>query len=124
MRKKQSIVQLNNEFIQNENQRLRFEEEEISKRHRFIGFIMVIIVFLFILPTYNLMSSYVDLQEKKENVVQLKKDVEELTEQMKAKKALAEQLKNEEFILKYARAKYYYIRDGEVVYSTPELLPK
>lgn len=124
MNKKPSVVQLNNEFIQNENQRLRFEEEEIRKRHRFIGFIMVIIVLLFILPTYNLMSSYVDLQKKKENIVQLHKDVKELTEQMKDKKALAEQLKNEEFILKYARAKYYYIRDGEVVYSTPELLPK
>lgn len=124
MSKKPSVVQLNNDFIQNENQRRRYEEEELSKRHRFIGIIMVIIVLLFVLPTYNLISSYVDLQEKKATIVQLKDDVEDLTKQMNEKQALAKQLKNEDFILKYARAKYYYIRDGEVVYSTPDLLPK
>lgn len=124
MSKKPSVVQLNNDFIQNENQRRRYEEEEISKRHRFIGYIMVIVVFLFILPTYNLVSSYMDLQEKKANIVQLNKDVEQLKKDTEAKQTLAEQLKDEDFILKYARAKYFYIRDGETVYSTPDLLPK
>lgn len=124
MSKKPSIVQLNNDFIQNENQRRLYEEEEDSKRNRFIGYVMIIVVLLFILPTYNLISNYCDLQEKKESIVKLQKEVEDVTEQMTAKQTLAKQLKNDEFLLKYARAKYYYIRDGEVVYSTPDLLPK
>lgn len=124
MNKKSSVVQLNNEFIQNEAQRRRYKEEEDRKRHRFIAYVMVIIMLLFILPTFNLVSSYVKLQDKKEEVIALKQQLEQLAEDTKAKQTLAEQLKDEEFILKYARAKYYYSREGEVVYSTPDLLPK
>lgn len=42
----------------------------------------------------------------------------------RVKKKLAEQLKNDDFVKKYARAKYYLSREGEVIYPVPGLLPK
>ena len=55
--KNPSIVQLNNHYINEENLKKRFEEEEIQKRNRFMGWILVSMMFLFILPAYNLVKS-------------------------------------------------------------------
>ncbi|HEP2211470.1 TPA: septum formation initiator family protein, partial [Streptococcus pyogenes] len=49
--KKPSIVQLNNHYIKKENLKKKFEEEESQKRNRFMGWILVSMMFLFILPT-------------------------------------------------------------------------
>lgn len=122
--KKPSIVQLNNHYINEENLKKRFEEEEIQKRNRFMGWILVSMMFLFILPTYNLVKSYVDFEKQNQQVIKLQKEYEALEKNTKSEKKLAEQLKNDDFVKKYARAKYYLSREGEVIYPVPELLPK
>lgn len=122
--KKSSVVQLNNHYINEENLKKRFEEEEIQKRNRFMGWILVSMMFLFILPTYNLVKSYVGFEKQNEQVVKLQKEYDSLNKSTKAEKELAKRLKNEEFVKKYARAKYYLSREGEVIYPVPGLLPK
>lgn len=122
--KKPSIVQLNNHYINEENLKKRFEEEEIQKRNRFMGWILVSMMFLFILPTYNLVKSYVDFEKQNQQVIKLQKEYEALEKTQRVKKKLAEQLKNDDFVKKYARAKYYLSREGEVIYPVPGLLPK
>ena len=49
-----NIVQLNNSFIQNEHQRRRYLMKERQKRNRFMGWVLILMILLFILPTYNL----------------------------------------------------------------------
>ncbi|MGT2933609.1 FtsB family cell division protein [Streptococcus catagoni] len=122
--KKSSIVQLNNQFINQENSKKRFEEEENQKRNRFMGWILVIVMFLFILPTYNLVKSYIGLKEQNQQVIKLQKEYKELEKKTNSEKKLAKQLKNEDFVKKYARAKYYLSREGEFIYPIPGLLPK
>lgn len=73
--KKPSIVQLNNHYIKKENLKKKFEEEESQKRNRFMGWILVSMMFLFILPTYNLVKSYVDFEKQNQQVVKLKKSI-------------------------------------------------
>ena len=41
-----------------------------------------------------------------------------------SQKAFANKLKNEEYAAKYARAKYYYSKKGEYIYTIPGLLPQ
>ncbi|AAK33153.1 TPA: septum formation initiator family protein [Streptococcus pyogenes] len=122
--KKPSIVQLNNHYIKKENLKKKFEEEESQKRNRFMGWILVSMMFLFILPTYNLVKSYVDFEKQNQQVVKLKKEYNELSESTKKEKQLAERLKDDNFVKKYARAKYYLSREGEMIYPIPGLLPK
>ncbi|HHJ4987458.1 TPA: septum formation initiator family protein [Streptococcus pyogenes] len=122
--KKPSIVQLNNHYIKKENLKKKFEEEESQKRNRFMGWILVSIMFLFILPTYNLVKSYVDFEKQNQQVVKLKKEYNELSKSTKKEKQLAERLKDDNFVKKYARAKYYLSREGEMIYPIPGLLPK
>ena len=49
-----NIVQLNNSFIQNETKRRRYLMKERQKRNRFMGWVLILMILLFILPTYNL----------------------------------------------------------------------
>ncbi|HFZ7269531.1 TPA: septum formation initiator family protein [Streptococcus pyogenes] len=122
--KKPSIVQLNNHYIKKENLKKKFEEEESQKRNRFMGWILVSMMFLFILPTYNLVKSYVDFEKQNQQVVKLKKEYNELSKSTKKEKQLAERLKDDNFVKKYARVKYYLSREGEMIYPIPGLLPK
>lgn len=84
--KKPSIVQLNNHYINEETLKKRFEEEEIQKRNRFMGWILVSMMFLFILPTYNLVKSYVDFEKQNQQVIKLQKEYEALEKNTKSEK--------------------------------------
>lgn len=122
--KKPKIVQINNQFIQDEGLKQRYQAEETKKRNRFLGMTMVLIVLLFILPTYNMMANFIKLQEKKAEIVTLQKAYEDLEGETAKQQELARRLQNDEYVEKYARAKYYYSLEGEVVYLLPDLLPK
>ena len=52
-----NIVQINNRCIQDENQRRRYLDEERRKRNRFMGWVLILVMLLFILPAYNLYQS-------------------------------------------------------------------
>ena len=122
--KKPNVVQLNNHYIKDEKLKRRYELEENAKRHRFMSGLLLIVMLLFILPTYNLISSYHKLQEKKDRVIQLKKDYQSISKDVEDKKKLADSLKDNDFAAKYARAKYYYSKEGEMIFPVPDLLPK
>ncbi|MGT2776297.1 septum formation initiator family protein [Streptococcus hyovaginalis] len=122
--KKPNVVQLNNDYIKDEKLKRRYEIEENAKRHRFMGWLLLLVMLLFILPTYNLISSYHNLQDKKARVIQLKKDYQSVSQEVKDKKELANSLKDNDFAAKYARAKYYYSKKGELIFPVPNLLPK
>jgi cell division protein DivIC len=65
---KSNILQLNNSFIQSERQKNQHFHEERQRKNRFMGAILVLVIFLFILPTYNLVQSYGKLQEKRKEI--------------------------------------------------------
>src|SRR5699024_11836309 len=87
---KPNIVQLNNQYINDENTKKRYVEEENRKRNRFMGWILIVVMLLFILPTYNLVKSYQTLQERKEQVVSLQKSYDKLVVETDAEKLLAD----------------------------------
>ncbi len=81
-----NIVQMNNRYIQDEHQRQKYQNEERKKQNRFMGWVLILIILLFILPTYNLAQSYQTLQKRKQQ--------------------------------------YSFSKDGEYIYTIPNLLPK
>lgn len=121
---KPTIVQLNNQYIQDETIKKRYEAEENRKRNRFMGWILIVVMLLFILPTYNLVKSYQTLQDRKAKIVSLQKNYDNLVVATDAEQVLAKRLKDNTYVEKYARAKYYLSRSGETIYPLPNLLPK
>ena len=115
---------MNNSFIQNEHQRRRYLMKERQKRNRFMGWVLILVILLFILPTFNLIQSYQNLLERRSQLTHLQKKYEEISNEKESQKAFANKLKDEEYAAKYARAKYYYSKQGERVYTIPGLLPQ
>lgn len=119
-----NIVQMNNRYIQDEHQRRKYQNEERKKQNRFMGWVLILIILLFILPTYNLAQSYQTLQKRKQQYVQLQEQYQQTLEEKEYQKEIVEKLKDDEYAAKYARAKYSFSKDGEYIYTIPNLLPK
>ena len=119
-----NIVQLNNSFIQNEHLRNRYLMRERQKRNRFMGWILILIILLFILPTFNLAQSYNQLLQRRQQLADLKTQYQTLSEDKDKETDFATKLKDEDYAAKYMRAKYYYSNSREVVYTIPNLLPR
>ena len=77
-----NIVQINNRFIQDENQRRRYLDEERRKRNRFMGWVLILVMLLFILPAYNLYQSYETLLNRRAQYAQLQKKYEAMLPNM------------------------------------------
>ncbi len=90
---KPNVVQLNNQYINDENLKKRYEAEELRRKNRLMGWVLIFVMLLFILPTYNLVKSYRTLQERRQEVVKLTKDYQTLTNRTENQKLLAKQLK-------------------------------
>lgn len=119
-----NIVQLNNQYIQDENQRRRYLEEERRKKNRFMGWVLILVMLLFILPTYNLVQSYQTLLERRQKFVELQEKYDELSKEKEYQENLSKRLKDDDYAAKYARAKYFYAKEGETIYNIPDLLPQ
>ena len=119
-----NIVQLNNQYIQDENQRRRYLEEERRKKNRFMGWVLILVMLLFILPTYNLVQSYQTLLERRQKLVELQEKYDELSKEKEYQENLSKRLKDDASAAKYARAKYFYAKEGETIYNIPDLLPQ
>ena len=119
-----NIVQLNNQYIQDEAQRRRYLEAERRKKNRFMGWVLILVILLFILPTYNLVQSYQTLLERREKLVELQKKYDESSKEKDYQANLAKRLKDDDYAAKYARSKYFYAKEGETIYNIPDLLPQ
>ena len=122
MSKKPNIVQLTNDYIDNANQEQRLERAEHEQRNRFMGWILFVVVLLFILPTYNLVETYMNIKQQEKEVLSLQKDYDKLSDQTKERKDLAKKLKDDAFAEKYARAKYYYLSCTKLITLMKDLL--
>ncbi|HET2907086.1 TPA: septum formation initiator family protein [Streptococcus pneumoniae] len=119
-----NIVQLNNSFIQNEYQRRRYLMKERQKRNRFMGGVLILIMLLFILPTFNLAQSYQQLLQIRQQLADLQTQYQTLSDEKDKETAFATKLKDEDYAAKYTRAKYYYSKSREKVYTIPDLLQR
>lgn len=119
--RKSKILQLNNSFIQSERRKTQTQFEERQQKNRFMGAILVLVIFLFVLPTYNLVETYINLQQQEKKLVELKQNYADLTKEQKQEAEMIEKLKNEDYAAKYVRAKYQYSKEGEFVYNIPGL---
>ena len=122
--KKSKIVQINNAYIQNQREKSKLTLAEKRQKNRFMASILILVVFLFILPTYNLVQSYQTLKDRESQLVELEKQYQNLVAEQEERAALVKQLENEDFAAKYVRAKYQYSKEGEFIYNIPGILPQ
>ncbi|MDQ0223494.1 FtsB family cell division protein [Streptococcus moroccensis] len=121
---KPRVLQLNNSFIQTQRRKNQKVLKENQKKNRLMGMILILVIFLFTLPAYNLMQSYEDLLTKRARLAEMKTEYETLEQQVEEEQALVKKLSDKDYSAKYIRARYHYSKDGEFVYTIPNLLPR
>ena len=102
----------------------RYLMKERQKRNRFMGWVLILIMLLFILPTFNLAQSYQQLLQRRQQLADLQTQYKTLSDEKDKETAFATKLKDEDYAAKYTRAKYYYSKSREIVYTIPDLLQR
>ena len=110
--------------MQYEKHRLFDLEDERLKKIRFSCWVLILVMLFFILPTYNLVQSYQTLLERRQKLVELQEKYDELSREKEYQENLSKRLKDDDYAAKYARAKYFYAKEGETIYNIPDLLPQ
>ncbi|MGY3749898.1 FtsB family cell division protein [Vagococcus acidifermentans] len=102
-----------------------YEYQKIGKtfvyRRRRLTLVFVLAIVFFSIAGFNLFRNgqrLLALQEKKEEV---KAEQTEVSQEKKVLKNEVQLLKDDEYVAKLARAKYFYSKEGEQVYSIPQL---
>ncbi|GFH42638.1 hypothetical protein Hs30E_11890 [Lactococcus hodotermopsidis] len=114
------IVRLNNDYTNQRLNTLQTSYKKVPKR-KHLGLILITVILLMALPTINLVKSYETLQSRKALKAEYQEKSVALDKQVEIKKADIKKLKDPIFVEKYARAKFSYSKDGEKVFSIPEL---
>ena len=89
-----------------------------------MGWVLILMILLFILPTYNLAQSYYQLLQRRQQLSDLQTQYQTLSEEKEKETAFATKLKDEDYAAKYMRAKYYYSKNREAVYNDSWLASK
>lgn len=122
--KKAKVLQLNNDYIRSQKNQNQQKQDKNRRKNRFMGSMLVLVILLFALPTYNLGQTYHTLKEKEQQLVKLQKQYKKIMTDEKKESSLVAKLKDRDFVTKYVRAKYQFSKEGEFVYNIPGLLPK
>ena len=75
-------------------------------------------------PTFNLAQSYQQLLQRRQQLADLQTQYQTLSDEKDKETAFATKLKDEDYAAKYTRAKYYYSKSREIVYTIPDLLQR
>ena len=81
-----------------------------------------ILVFLGLLVflSFSMFKVWLQIIDNKSNIVSLNEKYEKLLEEEKALKSDVNKLQDPDYVARYAREKYLYTRDGELIIRMPE----
>ena len=98
-------------------------KERQKKRNRFMGWVLILMILLFILPTYNLAQSYDQLLQRRQQLTELKEQYQTLSDEKDKESAFAAKLKDEDYVAKYAR-QVLLLKETRSNLHNSDLLPR
>ncbi|MBF0805832.1 MULTISPECIES: septum formation initiator family protein [unclassified Streptococcus] len=119
-----NVLQMKNAYIDEGTSQRRQQYDRRRQRNRFIGWVLILVVLLFILPIFNLVRSRELLEQRQRQYREMTQQYQQLEKEEERLSTLARKLEDDDYASKYMRARYYYSKDGETIYTIPDLLPK
>ncbi|MBF8970777.1 MULTISPECIES: septum formation initiator family protein [unclassified Streptococcus] len=119
-----NVLQMKNAYIEEEASQRRNDHDGRRQRNRFIGWVLILVVILFILPIFNLANTRQVLEQRQKQYREMDQQYQQLEKEEERLATLAKKLEDDDYASKYMRARYYYSKDGETIYTIPDLLPK
>lgn len=119
-----NVLQMKNAYIDEGTSQRREQHDSRRQRNRFIGWVLILVVLLFILPIFNLVRNRDLLEQRQKQYREMTQQYQQLEKEEERLSTLAKKLQDDDYASKYMRARYYYSKDGETIYTIPDLLPK
>ena len=76
-----------------------------------MGWVLILMILLFILPTYNLAQSYDQLLQRRQQLTELKEQYQTLSDEKDKGICFAAKLKDEDYVAKYARLQVLLLKE-------------
>lgn len=92
----------------------------LDRRH--MGIVLVVSAMVLSFAALNLVSGYQDLKRNIALEKTYNEENDKLTQSIALKEKQVVKLQDDDYVAKYARAKYFYSRDGELIFNIPELI--
>lgn len=121
-KKKKRVVRLNNDYTNASIVKQQNNIKEKLPRRKYMGIISVIAVVLMSLSVVNIVKSYTELEDKIKLEKKYTEEDKKLGTSLDMKEKQVVKLQNDDYVAKYARVKYLYSKDDELVFITPDLL--
>lgn len=115
-----SVSNIGNEYTKEQLQQYNREKKQIIFKRRRLALILSVATIFFVLSGFNLISGYRHIGKLKEEKVVALREKEELEKKEKTLQYNVDLLKDDEYMQKVARQKYFYTKEGELVYSIPQ----
>lgn len=90
-----------------------------KKKRRFL-LLGISSIFIIFVMTFTIGKYWIEIFEKYQEKKALDKELTELREKEEELKVDANKLQNPDYIARYAREKYLYSKDGELILQIPE----
>ena len=92
-----------------------------KKKKRNSKLLYYVIIAVVIIGTFISSANYCkDIYDKYQEKKELEKELIKLKEKEESLKVDAERLQNPDYVARYAREKYYYSKDGELIIKLPD----
>lgn len=114
------IARLDNQYTQKQLETVQQEQKTLIYRRRRIAVIFAVAMVFFVAMGINLATSYQKIHRLKRERQVVLTEQQEVTNQITQLKQDVSLLQDEEYLEKLARAKYFYTKEGELIYSVPQ----
>ncbi|HIX69256.1 MULTISPECIES: FtsB family cell division protein [Enterococcus] len=116
----QKVTQLDNDFAKAQTAQLMKEHRQAVFRKRRLGFIFTIALLIFGFVGFQLYQDYQQVQKLQTIKEEAVADHDLVAKNVATLEKEVAYLNDEDYVAKLARNRFFYSKDGETVYPTPE----
>ncbi|MFV0556064.1 MAG: hypothetical protein ACK5LM_03040 [Lactovum sp.] len=114
------ILRLNNDYTQQELEKEKRLKIMNSPRRKYLGLILITVVIVLAIPTFELVQSYHELKEARIVETETLSSSKEVEYQASSQSEMIKNLQNQMYMEKFARSNpYFYTKSNEKVFTTP-----
>lgn len=115
------VASINNQFTKEQIQQFQQDQKRTIYRRRRLAVVFAIASVFFVISILNFYKSYQEISQLKQEKIAAEAQQKELDEKIVGLEYEVELLGDQEYLQKLARQKYYYTKEGELVFSIPQL---
>lgn len=121
--KESNVASIGNQFTKEQIKQFNRQQKRIIFRRRRLAVIFAVALVIFVLSGFNLLRSYQRINDLNKAKAAAEATQAELTTKVASLEYDVKLLEDPVYLQKLARQKYFYTKEGELVFSIPQINP-